>query len=217
MDKRVNKIEKFKTNLWYLLFWPAYVVVFMGLEFLTDGKHFHLVHCFIDDMIPFNEWFVIPYLTWHPLIAIVLLYTLINETENFRKLSRYFILTFVVTAVIYLIYPTCLELRPDVVPHTSILSYVVEFVYLVDSPENVCPSLHIIGMMGMFFWSWDVRGRDSTFWKIVMILATVLIVLSTLFMKQHSVIDVILALPISFIGWLLCFRGKEMEEISEGI
>ena len=36
-------------------------------------------------------------------------------------------------------------------------------------------------------------------------------------MKQHSVVDVIVALPISFIGWLLCFRGKEMEDISEGI
>lgn len=217
MDKRLNKIDKFRTNFWYLLFWPAYILCFVGLEFLTEGKQFHLVHCFLDDMIPFCEWFVIPYLTWHPLIAIVLLYTLINETENFRKLSRYFILTFTVTMVIYMIYPTRLELRPETVPEMFLLSDIINFVYTVDTPENVCPSLHIIGMIGMFVWSWDARGKASLFWKIVMIVATVLIVLSTLFMKQHSVVDVIVALPISFIGWLLCFRGKEMEDISEGI
>ena len=217
MDKRVNKIDKFQNNLWYLLFWPAYIASFIVLEMMNDGKHFHLVHCFLDDMIPFNEWFVIPYLTWHPLIAVVMLYTLIYETENFRKLSKYFILTFVVTMVIYIIYPTCLELRPETIPQTFILSDIVRFVYTVDTPENVCPSLHILGMFGMFFWSWDARGKASLFWKIVMVIATVAIVLSTLFMKQHSVVDVIVALPIAFIGWLLCFRGKEMEKISERI
>jgi membrane-associated phospholipid phosphatase len=217
LDKRVNKIDEFKANLWYLLFWPAYILGFILLEMLNEGKQFHLVHCFIDDIIPFNEWFVIPYLTWHPLIAIVLLYTLVCETENFRKLSKYFILTFTVTIVIYLIYPTCLELRPETVPMVSILSYIVKFIYTVDTPENVSPSLHIIGMFGMFFWSWDARGKLGLFWKIIMVIATVLIVMSTMFIKQHSVVDVVVALPVAFIGWLLCFRGKEMEDISEGI
>lgn len=217
MDKRVNKIENFRSNLWYVLFWPIYLISFTLLESMSEGKQFHLVHCFIDDMIPYCEWFIIPYLTWHVLIGIVWLYTLIYETENFRKIAKYFILTFGVTMVIYLIYPTYLNLRPETVPMVSILSYIVKFLYLVDTPENVCPSLHIIGMFGMFFWSWDARGKASLFWKIVMVIATVLIVLSTLFLKQHSVVDVVAALPIALIGWLLCFRGKEMEEISEGL
>ncbi len=217
MDRRINKIDKFKTNLWYLAFWPAYILSFVLLEKFTEGRHPHLVHCFIDDLIPFNQWFVIPYLTWHVLIAVVLFYTLINETENFRKLSRYFILTFTVTTIIYLIYPTYLELRPETYDRIFLLSDIVDMVYAVDTSDNVCPSLHIIGMAGMFMWSWDTRGKDGTLWKVGMIIATILIVISTLFMKQHSVVDVVAAIPIAFIGWLLCFRGKEMEDISEGI
>ena len=52
------------------MFWPVYLVVFMALEVLDEGKTFHVVHCFVDDIIPFNEFFVIPYLTWHVLIPV---------------------------------------------------------------------------------------------------------------------------------------------------
>lgn len=176
-----------------------------------------MVHCFIDDMIPFNEWFVIPYLTWHPLIVIVLLYTLVNETDNFRNLMKFFILTFTLTMVIYVVYPTCLELRPDVLPRENVLTDVVRFIYTVDTPTNVCPSLHIIGSLGLLFVSWDTRGKDSVIKKLFMALAVVFICISTMVMKQHSFVDILVALPISFIGWVLCFRGKEMEQLERTI
>ena len=184
----------------------------MGLEMVDYGQRFHLVHCFLDDMIPFNELFVIPYLTWHPLIAVTLIYTLINETDNFRNLMKFFILTFVVTMVIYMVYPTCLNIRPTSFERDNILVDVVRFVYFVDTPQNVCPSLHIIGSLGLLFASWDTRGRDSIPKKIFMALAVIFICVSTLAMKQHSVIDVMVAIPISFIGWVICFRGKEIDK-----
>lgn len=215
--EKSTKINKFKDNFWYLLFWPAYIGAFVAIEFIDAGQRFHLVHCFVDDMIPFCEYFVVPYLTWHPLIAIVLIYTLVNETDNFRNLMKFFILTFVVTMVIYLVYPTYLELRPEVFPRENIFTDIVRFVYLVDTPTNVCPSLHIIGSMGLLFASWDTRGRDSIPKKVFMALAVVFICLSTMFMKQHSFVDILIALPISFIGWVLCFRGKEIEKLENTI
>ncbi|MBQ2160735.1 MAG: hypothetical protein II444_02780, partial [Firmicutes bacterium] len=108
-----NTIRKFKDNFYYLIFWPIYIGVFIAVESLDLGLTFHRVHCFVDDIIPFSEYFVIPYLTWHPLIVIVLLYTLIYETDNFRNLMKFFILTFSVTMVIYLVYPSYLDLRPE--------------------------------------------------------------------------------------------------------
>ena len=210
-----SKITKFKNNLWYLVFWPVYIVTFVGLERLMDGRTFHLVHCFIDDLIPFNELFVIPYLSWHVLIPLTLYYTLIYETDNFRNLMKYFILTFVVTMVIYLVYPTYLNLRPETFERDNILTWIVGFVYTVDTPTNVCPSLHIIGSLGLLFASWDTRGRGSRVRQAIMIILVIFICLSTMFMKQHSFIDVLTALPVSFVGWIICFRGKEMEKFNE--
>lgn len=206
-----NTIRKFKDNFYYLIFWPIYIGIFIAVESLDLGLTFHRVHCFVDDIIPFSEYFVIPYLTWHPLIVIVLLYTLIYETDNFRNLMKFFILTFSVTMVIYLVYPSYLDLRPETLEGNSIFIWIVRFIYTVDTPTNVCPSLHIIGSLGLLFASWDTRGRDSIPKKIFMAVAVVFICASTLFMKQHSLVDVVVALPISFIGWLICFRGKEIE------
>ncbi len=200
-----------------MLFWPAYLASFTALEYLDDGKTFHLVHCFVDDIIPFNEFFVIPYLTWHVLIPVTLLYTLVRETDNFRHLMRFFILTFTLTMIVYMVYPTYLELRPEVFPRENIFTEVVRFIYWIDTPTNVCPSLHIIGSLGLLFASWDTRGKDSVPKKLFMALAVVFICLSTMFMKQHSFIDILVAIPISFIGWVLCFRGKEIETIEKAI
>lgn len=200
-----------------MLFWPAYLALFTALEYLDDGKTFHLVHCFVDDIIPFNEFFVIPYLTWHVLIPVTLLYTLVRETDNFRHLMRFFILTFTLTMIVYMVYPTYLELRPEVFPRENIFTEVVRFIYWIDTPTNVCPSLHIIGSLGLLFASWDTRGKDSVPKKLFMALAVVFICLSTMFMKQHSFIDILVAIPISFIGWVLCFRGKEIETIEKAI
>lgn len=212
-----RKIVKFKDNFKYLIFWPVYIAAFMALEYFGGDMHFHRVHCFIDDMIPFCEYFVVPYLSWHVLIAIVVLYTLINETDNFRNLMKFFILTFVTTMVIYLVYPTYLDLRPDTFPRENIFTWVVSFVYMVDTPTNVCPSLHIIGSLGLLFASWDTRGKDSVAKKVFMALAVAFICLSTMFMKQHSFVDIIVATPIAFIGWIICFRGKEIEKIEKAI
>ena len=210
-----SKKLKFKDNFKYILFWPAYIACFVGAEMIDYGQRFHLVHCFLDDMIPFHEIFVIPYLSWHPLIAITLIYTLVNETDNFRNLMKFFILTFMVTMVIYLVYPTCLNIRPVSFERDNFLVDVVKFVYYVDTPQNVCPSLHIIGSLGLLFASWDTRGKDSIPKKVFMALAVAFICISTLVMKQHSVIDVCVAIPISFIGWLICFRGKEIDKIRD--
>ena len=208
-----NKRLKFKDNFWYLLFWPAYIASFMAVEKMNTGN-MHLVHCFVDDLLPFNELFVIPYLAWHVLIPVTVVYTLVNETDNFRNLMKFFIMTFVVTLVIYMVYPSYLNIRPEVFPRDNILTDIVRLIYMVDTPTNVCPSLHIIGSLGLLFASWDTRGRDSGIKKAFMAIAVAFICLSTMIMKQHSFIDIIVAMPISFIGWVLCFRGKEIEKIN---
>ena len=213
----MNKKLKFKENFKYLIFWPVFIAWFFAVDALMTDVHYHQVHCFVDDLIPFNEFFIIPYMTWHPLIVLVLAYTLVNETDNFRNLMKFFILTFTVTMVIYMVYPTCLELRPEVFPRENIFTEAVKLLYFIDTPANVCPSLHIIGSLGLLFASWDTRGKDSIPKKIFMALAVAFICLSTMVLKQHSLVDIIVAMPISFVGWVICFRGKEIERIERQI
>jgi len=70
--------------------------------------------------------------------------------------------------------------------------------YDFDTSTNVCPSLHVMGAMAVYFASRDIPRFKSSAWSGFFIISTVLICLSTVFLKQHSIVDVFAALPIAF-------------------
>ena len=196
-----------------LLFWPAYFLSFFLLERLTQGVVYHPVHCALDDVIPFCEWALIPYLAWHVLIAVMVLYTFRRDIPAFRKLMWYFIATYCVTLVIYVIYPTCQQLRPEAFPRDNVLTRAVALVYWFDTSTNVCPSMHIIGALGLWFTAKECSCFSKPAWRISWGVTVALICISTLLMKQHSVIDVVAALPVSLFGWLLCYRPRRVRVV----
>lgn len=49
-------------------------------------------HCALDDVIPFCEYFLIPYLFWFAFLVGMHLYTLLYDTETLRRMMRYIIL-----------------------------------------------------------------------------------------------------------------------------
>ena len=54
-------------RIWYVSYIFIYLPWFFAMEHLvTDATpNLHIMHSFVDDMIPFCEWFVIPYLIWY--------------------------------------------------------------------------------------------------------------------------------------------------------
>ena len=50
------------SHLLWVLYWPAYGIAFGALEFLRPAADCFSVHCRVDDLIPFCEYFFIPYL-----------------------------------------------------------------------------------------------------------------------------------------------------------
>ena len=52
-----------RPHLWYQLYWVVYLIWFFWLD-LTVTDPNYIIHSPLDDFIPFNEWFLIPYLFW---------------------------------------------------------------------------------------------------------------------------------------------------------
>ena len=44
--------------------WIGYFIMYFLTENLIPAESCHVVHCWIDDLIPFCEWFLIPYVFW---------------------------------------------------------------------------------------------------------------------------------------------------------
>ena len=102
--------------------------------------------------------------------------------------------------------PTCQNLRPEAFVRNNLLTRFIELFYSFDTNTNVCPSLHVIGSVAAMFGLWDCKALQSVGWKIAATSIAVCISLSTVFMKQHSIMDVLAALPVCFFGWWIAYK-----------
>lgn len=207
---RLNNLnsETFR-HLKLLLYWPVYGLLFLFAERFYHVDSYFSMHCLLDDWIPFNEWFLIPYLFWFVYLVGMHLYTLLYDVEAFRKMMYFIIGTYSLTIVIYLLFPTCQELRPDEFARDNILTRFIAGFYQFDTNTNVCPSIHVIGSLAVMFTAWHCKGLQKTGWKLAFGITAALICVSTVFLKQHSVIDVFAALPICIVAYYFCFLRKK--------
>ena len=204
---RLSNITTTKFNhLFMLIFWPLFGLAFAWIEAYYPINHYINVVSPLDAFIPFCEWFVIPYVFWFFYIIAMHVYTLLFDVSAFRKMMWYFIVTYSFTLLVYLIFPTCQNLRPESFERDNFLIRFMLDYYSMDTHTNVCPSLHVVGSLAVMFTSWHAKGMEKPWIKLVISAVAVLICLSTVFVKQHSVIDVLIALPICAIAYFAIFR-----------
>ena len=203
---QINKKDGWQ-KLGLLLFWPIYLVIFVYLERFHDPDGYYPMYCPVDDLIPFCEWFLLPYLFWFIFLGGSVFFTLFTNGAAFRRMMHFIILTHAAALIIFFLFPTCQELRPEVFPRDNVLTRFMAGFYVFDTNTNVCPSLHVIGSVGAMLGFRDCKVFSSgRVRKIVLWTITALISISTVFLKQHSILDVIFALPICLGGYLLAYR-----------
>ncbi len=200
--------EKYR-HILLLAYWPVFGFLFWFAERVYPVKQYIVVYSWVDSLIPFCELFVFPYVLWYFYLIGIHVYTFFNDVGAFRKLMKYIIFTYSVTLIIYFIFPTCQMLRPVAFERDNILTQFMSAFYAFDTNTNVCPSLHVIGSMAVMHTAWNTKGLDSRKSKTIFAITTFLISISTVFLKQHSVIDVLVALPICIIAYQLCFAQNK--------
>lgn len=193
-------------HLLYLLGWVGYFALYFLTETLIPSDRCYVVHSRLDDIIPFCEVFVVPYVFWYLLIVITLLYFALYNTEGFKRFMTFIIVTQVVAMAIYIAFPNRQDLRPQEFPRENVFTWVVGLLYRFDTNTNVCPSLHVAYSIGIAS-AWLKEKAVSVRWKIFVVVAAVLICLSTAFIKQHSVVDAFVALPMCLLAEIIAY-GK---------
>lgn len=194
------------SHLWLLLYWPVYGLFFYGVERLWIRDSYYPVECAWDSLIPFCEYFLVPYLFWFVFLVGFLGYGLFFDVSSFRRMMKFIMLTYSVTLVIYLLFPNCQELRPEVFERDNVFTRFMAAFYTYDTNTNVCPSIHVIGSFAVMFSAWHSKHFSTAGWRIAFLVTAVLISISTVFLKQHSVLDILAALPVCLVGYLVAFR-----------
>ena len=179
------------------------IIMYFGCEYFQSG--FHDVKRDIDDKIPFVEWSVLVYVLWFPLIAlfpIALFY--VNEEYYVFYITAMF-MEVVLSVICYMIYPTTFK-RPK--PSDKLSGKLMAIVFKGSyRGVNCAPSLHCSSCYLIIFTALMAMHNVT---GIISIIVAVAIVISTMTTKQHTVIDVLSAIPMfavcAFIGKFFPFE-----------
>lgn len=184
--------------------WLVYFMLYFITENYIPMERCHVIHCALDDLIPFREGFLIIYCYWYVLLAGSLLYFLLYDILSFKRLQIYIMITQAVAMLAYILYPSVQLMRPDSFERDNLLTRLAAFIYAFDTPTGICPSLHVAYSVGIAS-VWRHRRQSGRLLKAFMILSAVAISLSTAFVKQHSVVDIFAALPVCLLAEYLVF------------
>ena len=198
--------EKRFSHLKLLLGWAIYFSLYFLTENLIPAEKCHPVHCFIDDLIPFNEYFVIPYTFWYLLIVFSLVYFALYSIPNFRGMSIFIMVTQFVAMAVYIIWPSRQDLRPETFANDNIFTRIIGFMYVFDTNTGVCPSLHCAYSFGIMS-AWLKEKDAHPLWKVFVVFAVIMICLSTMFIKQHSAVDFFAAIPLGILAEIIAYGG----------
>ena len=197
------------------IYMVVYMPTFFWVESLTPAGGFHIIHTAIDDMIPVMEGFIIPYALWLPYLVIGMIAIAIRSRSISRKTSYMLMAGMTLFIIISLAYPNALELREQLPDRNNIFMDCIAYLHSIDTPTDVLPSLHVYDALavaaGIHF-----AFKDRKFLLFLSDILCLLIILSTVFIKQHSIIDVISAFII-FIPVLIvfCFVIKPVNKAQE--
>lgn len=206
---RLNKLNTPQFSHLKLLFgWLGYFAMYFLTENIIPRDRCYVVHSPLDDLIPFCEVFVIPYVGWYLLIVVSLIYFALYNVENFKRLQIFIIVTQIVAMAIYVIFPNRQDLRPalEELGRDNIFTDIVGLLYTVDTSTNVCPSLHVGYSIGIAsIW---LKEKSAAWWtKAIVVIFCILVCLSTAFIKQHSVIDAFVAIPMCILAEIISCGG----------
>ncbi len=167
-----------------------------------------IIHMKIDDMIPFCELFVIPYFLWFGYVSIVVLYCFFKNKQEYYKTCVFLFTGMTAFLVISTLWPNGHHLRPYIMPRDNIFSSLVAHLYNMDTPTNLWPSIHVYNSIGAHLavvhsqkLAKNKAIRSGSF------ILCVSIVLSTVFIKQHSMFDVLTAFVMAATMYVVVYQA----------
>ena len=212
----VQFIKKYRHGLIILAYAIVYMLFFEYLE-CRPVWGFHVIDTVFDDYIPFCEYFIVPYLLWFPYQILTVLYFIFrnkNKKEYYQLIFN-MMMGMTVFLIVSYAYPNVLHLRRSEFPRANVFTDMVRWLYRTDTPTNVLPSIHVFNSLAVHMSLTNCEAlRDHKGVRYGSLILTLLIIMSTMFLKQHSVIDVCCGATLALFGYLFFYPQKAGEEAS---
>jgi membrane-associated phospholipid phosphatase len=167
------------------------------------------------------EIFAIPYFLWFAYIFVTVLFFFLTSKQDFYKCCAFLFIGMTICLIIYTIWPNGHELRVDIdtLGRSNVFTRMIGRLYSFDTATNVFPSIHVYNSIGaMIAIRKSEKLRPVKWIQIPALILTVLICMSTVFLKQHSILDVFGGIILSLIMYALIYiptRNKEVNKAGQ--
>lgn len=170
-------------------------------------SHYRIIHMEIDDYIPFCEAFVIPYFLWFAYVSAVVIYLFFRDKTDYYRTCTFLFTGMTIFLIVSTLWPNGHQLRLSVMPRDNVFTHMVAALWKTDTPTNLWPSIHVYNSLGAHFAVTHSKTLGKKVWicNSSLILA-VSIILSTVFIKQHSMFDVLTALVMAAVMYMIVYR-----------
>lgn len=147
----------------------------------------------LDQYIPLVPAFVLPYVLWYPFLAVGMFYLAWRDRPGFFRLMTTAHLALVFSYVVYFFFQSTMP-RPELVS-TDIFSLLLKGIWAADQPYNCLPSIHVLWCILISLAIQESASAPKGH-RLLFHLTSLTIILSTLFTKQHGLLDVLAALAL---------------------
>lgn len=193
----------------------VYAVFYLTAFYYLEQRKvsYYVINFELDRYIPFCEIFVIPYFLWFAYVALTVCYLCVRDKGEGDKLVKFLIAGMTIFIVISAVFPNGHHLRPTYFERDNIFIDMIRGLYKADTPTNVLPSIHVYNSIAVMIAVWRSRCfAEHKAIKAGMLGLGVSIIFSTVLIKQHSTIDVLLALLLSALMYSICYRSVSVSE-----
>lgn len=194
-----------------LVIMAVYCVVYLTVFFYLEQRNssYYVIRFGIDAYIPFCEYFIVPYLLWFAYVALAVVYFGIRDQEEGNKLIAFLIVGMTVFLVVSAVFPNGHHLRPKTFVRDNIFIDMVKKLYLVDTSTNVLPSIHVYNSLAVMITVWRTKLlKEHRVIKAGLMLLGISIICSTVLLKQHSMLDVLVAFILGALAYTVCYRDE---------
>jgi len=215
--KSTNQFKQFLYKYMHILLPIVYGFLYLtAFDYVekTVTTNFHIVHMRIDDYIPFCEIFIIPYMLWFAYVAVTVIAFMSLNRFDYYRLCIMLGIGMTVFIIISFLFPNGHLLRPETFTRDNIFISITKYLYTIDTATNLFPSIHCYNSLAVHAAiNHNEVLRKKKWIPYSSLILCISILLSTVFLKQHSFFDVLTAFAMFAPLYIWCYKCNSLKAL----
>lgn len=196
-----NDLKTIIFRLSFALSIPLINISYFILNSINQKRHeVYNVSMSLDNKIPFVPQFIIPYVIWYFYVFFALFYFCIKDYEKYKKMLMTMLIGLTTCYIIYFFFPTTVVRASNI--GNSLTEKLVKIIYQADKPFNCFPSIHVLQTIIVMTYVHSSK-QVRLFSKVFVDVIGISIIISTLFVKQHAMLDAVGGILVAWIAYYL--------------